>query len=115
MLKDDQLHSMIVSSSTKNVLWRIFHEKTRLRPDMARERAILENDRCLLPSDYVKITKIMQISDIFIVGERTIANILLPSLYMLEGIFKKLWIPEKIYEYNQVVYYNRDKQWIGRA
>ena len=71
--------------------------------------------RSLLPSDYVKITKIMQISDIFIVGERTIANILLPSLYMLEGIFKKLWIPEKIYEYNQVVYYNRDKQWIGRA
>ena len=115
MLKDDQLHSLIVSSRTKNVLRRIFHEKTRLRPDMARERAILENDRCLLPSDYVKITKIIQISDVFLVGERTLANLLLTSLSMLEGLLKKLWIPEKIYEYNNVVYYNRDKQWIGRA
>ena len=34
-------------SPTKNIVARIYNEKTKLRPDMIEERAILGSDRCL--------------------------------------------------------------------
>ena len=64
ILKDDQLHSMIVSSPTKNILGRIY-EKTKLRPDMVNERAILEGDRCLSGRE-PKMASLIT-SDIFLV------------------------------------------------
>ena len=48
MVENEQMMNLIISSPTKNILSRIFYEKTRLRPDMVEERAIFGIDRCLL-------------------------------------------------------------------
>ena len=60
-------------------------------------------------------------SDIFVVGPRTSGNLFLVAVHMLQGIFKKLWTPEKnkIYEYNLVIYYSlrksRNKEKISKT
>ena len=46
-LENDTLHIMAVKSPVKSILSRIFHAKTRLRPDMVKERAMVKGDRCL--------------------------------------------------------------------
>ena len=106
---------MVTSSPTKTntVLSRIFYEKTRLRPDMAFERAILESDRCLL-SKHPKVFQLFD-SPVFIVGEKKGSNMLAAATRVLfEGNLKKVWSKERdIYQYNLVFYYNGDKPRIG--
>lgn len=101
-LKNDQLHSMVISTQVKNILSRIFAEKTFFRADMLEERALL-GDRCLFTSDFIKIAKIIQDSDVFMLGEGTLMNMLMAGMSLLEGVFKKMWLNEKpLYEYNHV-------------
>ena len=113
ILENDQLHNMIISSPTKNILSRIFQEKTRLGPDMTKERELFEGENCLISRDY-KMTQLFS-SEIFLVGERHTADLLMSTFEGFEGIFNKLWISETIYEYNLVAYYNGDKPEIGRG
>lgn len=118
ILLNEQLHNLIVSSPTKNILWRIF-ERTRLRPDMTREREILGGERCL----FTRSPDMFQLlrSDIFLVGERSAANLLFSAFYMAENLLNKLWFNEniKLYEYNKVLYYSlrqkENKERIERA
>ena len=113
MLENEQLTNLIASSPTKNILWRIFNEKTRLRPDMIKEREIIERDRCLLFRD-PKMIQLLR-SDIFLVGETTAGNLLMSSSYLFEEMSNKLWVNQRsFYEYNLVIYYNSDKSRIGR-
>ena len=114
MLKQDQLHNMIGSSSTKNILSRILYEKTRLRPDMAKERELLKSDHCLAERS-PKLLSLFSSDNFFFVGERNMFHIFLTAFSLVDGFFNKLWIAEKIYEYNLVIYYNADKPTIGRT
>ena len=108
-LINDQLAYMAASAPPKSTLWRIFHEFSRLRPEMMKERAILGNDQCLLPK-HPRVLDLFS-GEIYLVNERWP---ILASMFMFESIFKKMWLSEKIYEYSQFYYYNGDKARIGR-
>lgn len=49
--QDDQLVTMILSSPTKNILSKVYYEKTKLRPNMVKERQFFKSGRCLLYRD----------------------------------------------------------------
>ena len=109
LVKSEQLANMISSSSVKNVLSKVYYEKTRLRPEMARERAILKSDFCLLSIDSPLIYDLLN-SDFFLFGERKGGNYLLANSFMFEKLFNRVWLNEKpVFEYNLVIYHNRDK------
>ena len=92
---------MILSSPTRNILSRIFYEKTQFRSDMEAEREILKKDRCLLFRD-PKVLQLLK-SDLYLCGERTGGNLLMSSSFLFEGMFKKLWVNKRaIFEYNLV-------------
>ena len=106
---------MVVSSPTKNALTRIY-EKTRLRPDMAAEKAALKKDRCLLNYGPIEITEILKSDRIFFVGERRIADLVLGAPFVFESMYKKLWVNGRnIFEFNQVIYFHKDKPRLGRT
>lgn len=116
MGKNDQLVNMIISSPTKNIMWRIFHEKTRLRPDMVKEREILEDDRCLLARNLEKLEKILKSTRIYLIADRRMIDLVLASSFIFENNIKKLWISQQLYEYNKVIYYhNGNNPTIGSA
>ena len=116
MGKNDQLVNMIISSPTKNIMWRIFHEKTRLRPDMVKEREILEDDRCLLARNLEKLEKILKSTRIYLIADRRMIDLVLASSFIFENNIKKLWISQPLYEYNKVIYYhNGNNPTIGSA
>ena len=101
LLQDGQVYNLILSSPTKNILTKIFHEKTQLRPDMQRERAILQKSQCLL----FRNPKVFQVlnSDVFFVAELTLAHLMLGMTSLLNKVFNSLWISEEsIFEYNLV-------------
>ena len=102
MMKDDQLHNMVTSSPTiKNTLYKVY-ERTKLRPDMTKERAILETERCLVTRQHKMFYLLCSTNFVFI-GERLMANLCLAAASMIEGIFKAAWLNERtIYEYRQV-------------
>ena len=106
-----QLASLIAATPNKNVLWRLFHEKTRLREDMVKERQFLETDHCWITgqSNMFQLLK----SDIFAMGEQNAKNFLLsvPGAFTDKGVFCN----DKIYEYALSLFYTIDKPWIGRA
>ena len=107
------MHNLITSSPTKNILSRIFYEKTRLRPDMVEERAILGKDRCLITRDRL----VMQLldSEFYLFGERKLGTLLMGVPLFVEAMPKKLWLNERdIYEYNLVIYHIREKPRIGK-
>lgn len=62
---------MIATSTTKNILWKIYHEGTRLKADMVKEREILDGDRCLIEGN-PKVFAIFE-SDIYLIGERQVS------------------------------------------
>ena len=51
MVKGNQLDQMISSSPVKGTLFKIYNEKTKLRPEMKKERELLDGDRCWLGRD----------------------------------------------------------------
>ena len=77
-----KLHKMIASSPNKNLLWRIFDEKTRLRPDQIEEKQIVENERCLVPRD-PKIVALLK-TDAFVVGDRKMVDTFVETSLLFE-------------------------------
>lgn len=114
LLENDQLHLMIKSSPVKNILSKIYNEKTSLlKHNMVEERSLFETDKCLITRDY-KMTQLVS-SDVVLIGERHTADLLMATLEGLGGVFNKMWISDKIiFEYNLVSYYNGDKPEIAR-
>lgn len=101
------------NKNNKNILWRLAHEKTRLRPDMVKERELLSGDRCLLSSSRRMFELLF--SDIFVVGERNAVNMLL-ALPLFVDDKNKVWAGQKkFYEYPLALYYNVEKPWLGNA
>ena len=118
-VRNETLHTMVANSpARKNILSRIFDEKTRLRDDMAKERAMLKGDRCLPPRS-PEMFDLMN-SDVFLVGPGTSMDLLLiTSSFLFGRPFKSMWITEKkITEYPMVLYYSlrkmENEQLIGR-
>lgn len=107
-IEEEHLTSLIASAPSKNVLTRVFNEKTWLPPGMTKERHILKSDRCLMkrnPSIYSLFN-----SNFYLIGERSSANYVLAISFMFERLFKKLWINERaISEYPLMMYHARDK------
>lgn len=91
---------MIISSPTKNILSKIY-AKTRLGPNMKKEREILNEDRCLIGRS-PKMFELLH-SPILLVGERKAADTLLASAFLAESFLTKIWLNQrsKIYEYNK--------------
>ena len=119
MFNGEELTNMAVRSPTNNLLWRIFHEKTRLRPDMVKEREFVNGDRCLLRQG-PKLLNFMASDSFFLVIERGVANLLFSLSFMFKHVLKKLWANGKdIYEYNKMLYYSlrhrENKERIGGA
>ena len=109
--------SMITSMPTrsnKNIL-SILYEKTRLRPELAKEREIIGRDRCLIARDLSKIEKLLESTSIFFVGDRRQADLMLATSSMFAHLIPKLWIsPKAIYEHPKVIYYqNANNPTIG--
>ena len=114
MLVNGQLHNMVVSSHTKNVLWKIYHEKNRLQPEMVKERAIVNGDRCLLPRNPKAFA--LWNGDMYHVGEKAFSNLMIgiSASLVAEGVAKTFWMPKTpIYEYGLTIYYNGDKPKFG--
>ena len=111
-LEDEHLTSTITNSPSKNVLTRVFNEKTWLREDMKKEREMLKSGRCML-SRNPSISALLD-SDVYFIGERSLANYLLANPIFFKSLFKKLWVNERaIAEYPLVVYHTRDKRISG--
>ena len=114
MMKKEPLSIMIASSTTRNILWKIYYEKTHLRSDMEKEKAFLGRDLCHLDIDPVHMMGILN-SDVFFVGQRSTGEVLMSTSIPYAGDSKKLLLNEKpIFEFNLVSYYNGDKPEIGR-
>ena len=109
---NDQLSNLIVSLPTKNVLSRIFYEKTRLRPDRVEQRKILGKDRCLMSPD-IQMLRLLKIGG-FLFAERKVLHLLLAMPVFVESMPNKMWLREMNYEYNLVTYYRRDKPRLGK-
>ena len=100
IVKDEAVHNLILSSPPESLLGRIY-EKSRLRPEMAHEKAILNRDHCVVGEAFL-ITKLM-FSDVFIAEIKSTMDIFFAASYGFGGIFKKLWISEKpIHEFRMV-------------
>lgn len=100
LVKDDHLHMISVSSPPNNILHKIY-EKTQLKPHMTEERALL-NDRCLIPRE-LKMAHLLSSNNLFFIGERQMANLVLTGASMIEGMYNALWLNERsIFEYPQV-------------
>ena len=110
MLAAGQLASLIAVTPNKNVLWKLFYEKTRLREDMVKERQVLGSDHCWITGQ----SNMFQLlnSDVFALGERNLKNFLLS----IPGAFtdKDVFCNNKIYEYTLSLFYTVDKPWIGK-
>lgn len=91
---------MILTSPSENVLTRIY-SKTRLTADMPKDRYLFAEDRCLLNREITKMKKILE-KDIFVIGGRRTADLVLTMIFLFEDIFKKLFISDSIYNYPQV-------------
>ena len=103
---------MIVSSPNKNIVSKIFYDKTRLRPDMTGEREIMGDDRCLFRTSRSMFGFIKYHENVFVVGERYARNVLL-SIPLFEGakIFDAF---NNIFEYPLANFFNPDKPEIGQ-
>ena len=81
---------------------------------MVKEREILEDDRCLILMEFKALDLLS--SDVFLVGEQKMKDAFLMASPMFKGIINEMWIAEtKMFEFNQVVYYNGDKAELGTA
>ena len=110
VLGTGQLASLIAATPNKNVLWRLYHEKTRLREDMESERQLLGKDNCWITDD-PNMFQLLK-ADGFALGERNVKNFLIsiPGTFVDVGLFCN----NRIYEYALSLFYTVDKPWIGR-
>lgn len=119
LVADEQLHNMILGSpGTKNLLWRIYHEKTLLKPEMTKERAIIKGERCLIPRS-IQLLEFFK-SFVFFVCPATAANLVQASLFLFKQQAISLWINEKVLvEFNMVICFSLrqpdNKRRIGRS
>lgn len=93
---------MITSLPTKkNLLSRIF-ERTRLKPGTPdRVRHAVGGDRCLLARG-ARVTE-LPLFNLFFVGERKAADVLLAVASMMQELLHKVWISDRtLYEYSRV-------------
>lgn len=67
MLANEHLTTMALNSPTNNFLTRVYHQKTWLRDDMTKERALLNGSSCFISRD-PKILPLFSSNDIFVVG-----------------------------------------------
>ena len=68
----------------------------------------LYGDRCWVTPD----RKIMQLAfakGIYVLGPKDVGNLLMSIGSLVKSFFTKVWLVEKVHEYNQVFYYNPDK------
>ena len=112
MVETGQLTSLISQTPTKNLLWKVYDEKTRLRQDMLAERKLIGDDRCFFKRQRGLFDLIKYHENIFVVGPSNERNLLV-SIPLFEGanIFEAL----KITEYRLVNFYSSDKPEIGRT
>lgn len=90
--------------SRKNLLSKIFYEKTHLGEHMLDERQLLQNDRCLLKRD-PSLLKLMKSEHIFLVASQPLASFLLAFMSMFEK-GRSIWLSEQIVqEYNLVSWF----------
>ena len=110
MLDSGQFVSLIAATPNKNVLWRLYHEKTRLREDMESERQLLGKDNCWITDD-PNMFQLLK-ADGFALGERNVKNFLIsiPGTFVDVGLFCN----NRIYEYALSLFYTVDKPWIGK-
>ena len=114
-MAEEQLVSMIATSKTKNILSRIYSEKTLLRSDMVAERNFIKGEHCFVPKD-PQIFQLFGQSDVFLVGERTVGNLFLSIPNLLTGFVNQLWFNQRpIFEFNLAIYYDRDKPELGNV
>lgn len=104
-----QLRNMITDSSPTNILTRVYHEKTLLRPGMVKEMEILKGNRCHLSGDPA-MANLLE-SSFYLIGERSVATLLGSLPFLVEPFSKrKIWfLQNNIYEYPVAVYYNPEK------
>lgn len=90
--------------TNKNILTRIYNEKTKFRADQVKERKLCNNERCLFPRDLRTIDLID--SDLYSIGSKTLFNFFL-AFFAQFNANKKMWkAPKPIQQYNSVFYYN---------
>lgn len=115
ILKNGLLYERVTSSPEKSFLGKIF-EKTKFGPEMKEEQKLF-GERCLLTFDmsnesmYTNMLKLASSPYVFMVGEQDAAHLVMSTISLLRGYFKKAWVLEDaIYPYNLVFYHNPDKR-----
>lgn len=85
---------MLANSPTKNILTRIFKEKTFFRPDMVKEKELFRGDRCLVLRDPLMVQAFA--SDLVLFGPQNTGNLLMASAMYFDGIQGKVWVSDKV-------------------
>ena len=84
MAEGDQIHNMVITSPTdlqnKNILIRIYEQKTYLKPKMKKERKMIGSTYCLVTKDFPKMFNLF-FSPVFVFGPRTTAHYILITLW----------------------------------
>ena len=111
LFKNEQMMNMIASSPNKNVLSRVLNQKTRLRPDMMKERELFEGDHCLLTPS-VKLLTLMEFveSKIYLLGKFDFS---LP-LHFLNKIRFYFGIPFVQLKESFSIYYWQSRFWLSK-
>lgn len=118
LLENDEIAKIAASLPRKSILSKIYYDKTRLRPNMNRERQLLGQERCLIQRN-PKLLSLLDI-DAYFVSEKTQLNLVMASALMFSEERRRLWIYGKdLYSYNRVFLYSlrhkENKQRIGKV
>ena len=86
----------VTSSPTRNkdILSRIYYEKTLFGPGSGREKQLFGGDRCFLIRSLAML-EVLDL-DIFLVGPRAMGNFLLTSTIYFENFKREGWINDKV-------------------
>lgn len=105
LAKDQQEMKIAQSSTTNNLLTRIFRERTFFREAQKREKAIVGTDRCIL--DINESAMGLASSQIFVLASEVHLAFMVAFSEGL-NIAKSLWISnEPVHEFSLVFYYNQ--------
>lgn len=83
---------------------RLFHEKTKLRKEMVKERALLKSDRCVAERDS-SMLHVITSKQLFFIGTELFSYLALLLLSSINMPIESWILDHDLYEFNTVVYY----------
>lgn len=93
-ISGEETTNLAASAQRNSPLWRLYHERSLLRADMAEAREKLNGNRCIATKN-PKILDLLKEDDFYVVVERSQGDMLMAASFMLQDLVNKIWISEK--------------------